>query len=194
MGNCCLGAGCSAAVVPEVFYNCADVAITGSSGPSPPGPVPPGPVPPPVPPPGCRDTNAACPGWVGQCAVPGVATQCPCMCGLRSAAATTASAPGARKRSNRRQRMGNKVMTDGAGTAAVNDATVAGPIADPLPEEVAAAAAAPAEVPANLPAEAYGVVLDEAVPVDFASHQPAVEATQQTDNVDSSSPQTETAP
>jgi len=85
-------------------------------------------------------------------------------------------------------------MADGAGTTAVNDATVAGPIADPLPEEVAAAAAAPAEVPANLPAEAYGVVLDEAVPVDFGSHQPAVEATQQTDNVDSSSPQTETAP
>ncbi|WIA16019.1 hypothetical protein OEZ85_012751 [Tetradesmus obliquus] len=43
----------------------------------------PRPSPSPSPPPKlrCPDTFAACPGWVGQCAVPGVATYCPCMCG-----------------------------------------------------------------------------------------------------------------
>jgi hypothetical protein len=35
----------------------------------------------PAPGPGCQDTYPACPGWVGQCAAPGVATFCPCMCG-----------------------------------------------------------------------------------------------------------------
>jgi hypothetical protein len=29
----------------------------------------------------CVDSFAACPGWQGQCAVPGVSFHCPCMCG-----------------------------------------------------------------------------------------------------------------
>jgi hypothetical protein len=33
----------------------------------------------------CVDTYPACPGWVGQCASPGVPTYCPCMCKSGSA-------------------------------------------------------------------------------------------------------------
>jgi hypothetical protein len=41
MGNCCLGGGCTAANVPEVFRNCADIAITGAGGGGGGGGVPP---------------------------------------------------------------------------------------------------------------------------------------------------------
>jgi hypothetical protein len=36
MGDCCLGTQCSAANVPEVFLNCADIAITGGESSRPP--------------------------------------------------------------------------------------------------------------------------------------------------------------
>ncbi|KAF6256157.1 hypothetical protein COO60DRAFT_1530799 [Scenedesmus sp. NREL 46B-D3] len=41
MANCCVGFSCSAADVPEIFRNCADIAITGGGGgtPTPPPPT-----------------------------------------------------------------------------------------------------------------------------------------------------------
>ncbi|WIA43871.1 hypothetical protein OEZ86_010284 [Tetradesmus obliquus] len=41
MATCCFGSGCSSANIPEVFRNCADITITGSSGGTPPGGTPP---------------------------------------------------------------------------------------------------------------------------------------------------------
>ena len=38
MANCCLGLTCSAANVPEVFRNCANIAITGGVNQAPPPP------------------------------------------------------------------------------------------------------------------------------------------------------------
>jgi len=40
MANCCLGSGCPAANVPEVFRNCADITINGSGGGGVPPPAP----------------------------------------------------------------------------------------------------------------------------------------------------------
>jgi hypothetical protein len=90
---------CAPGVPPaEIFRNCADVVITGGDSTSGPGPITtpvvlpvvtpvvppivPGPVAPPVQSRQCPDTFAACAAWgPSTCGLPGVAPQCPCMCG-----------------------------------------------------------------------------------------------------------------
>lgn len=42
--------------------------------------------------PACVDSFPACPGWQGQCAVPGVSFHCPCMCGTAPAGRRLAGA------------------------------------------------------------------------------------------------------
>ncbi|WIA28065.1 hypothetical protein OEZ86_010650 [Tetradesmus obliquus] len=74
---------CRTGGTQEIFLNCADIVITGSSGPTPPGPTPPGPTPPgpTPPPPTCNDNRADCTAWgPGLCSNAGVRATCPCMC------------------------------------------------------------------------------------------------------------------
>eukprot|EP00775_Hariotina_reticulata_P004446 gene4446-4701_t len=130
-----VGPGCGTSF--EVFRNCADIIIPGTSV-NPPPVVPPPATPPPATPPpatpppatpppatpppsGCRDTYPACPGWKGQCAAPGVATFCPCMCrGARTSAAAVTAAASRRRRGRRAGPRSKTLEQDATATTSVD--------------------------------------------------------------------------